>query len=81
MKGGKATGNVLDAINRFFTEACISEIFLVDKDSALLKAISEGEVEVFSSILSRERGIVVKTCAAQGHSAHGQIERRIKMLQ
>ena len=83
MEGGKNTGNVLDALNRFFVEACVPKIFYVDKDSALLKAISEAELDVFSvdGVLSRERGITVQTCPAMGHNAHGRIERRIRMLQ
>ena len=83
MEGGKNTGNVLDALNRFFVEACVPKIFYVDKDSALLKAISEAELDVFSvdGVLSRERGITIQTCPAMGHNAHGRIERRIRMLQ
>ena len=36
MEGGKATSNVLDAMNRFFVEACVPKIMFVDKDSALI---------------------------------------------
>ena len=49
MEEGKATGNVLNALNRFFSEAFIPKVFYVDKDSALLNAISEGEIEMTSS--------------------------------
>ena len=28
-----------------------------------------------------ERGITFKTCSAQGHNAHGRIERKIQMIQ
>jgi len=83
MEAGKATGNVLDVLNRFFAEACVPKLFFIDKDSAFVKALSEGELEVISvdGSVAHERGIMFHTCPAQGHSAHGRVERRIKMVQ
>ena len=83
MEGGKSTSCVIDAMNRFFSEACVPKIFHIDKDGALMKAVSEGEISILSNsgIIAQERGIVFETCPPQGHSAHGRIERRIKMLQ
>ena len=64
-------------------EACVPKIMLPDKDGAFLKALSEGEIDVvdLEGVLSRERGIVFRTCSAQDHSAHGRIEAKIKMIQ
>ena len=31
--------------------------------------------------VAKERGITFETCSAQGHNAHGRIERKIKMVQ
>ena len=83
MEGGKATGNVLDVLNRFFIEACVPKIMYVDKDSAFIKVLSEGELEIISNdgVLAVEKGIRFQTCPAQGHNAHGRIERRIRMVQ
>ena len=83
MEGSKDTASVLDAFNRFFHEACVPKICFPDQDGALLKALSEGEIDIFGpdGCISRERGIDFKTCPAQGHNAHGRIERRIRMLQ
>lgn len=83
MEGGKDTGNVLEVFNRFFHEICVPKICLPDQDGALMKALIEGEVDMvdLAGVLSRERGITFQTCVSQGHSAHGRIERRIKMIQ
>ena len=83
MEGGKSTACVIDAMNRFFSETCVPKIFHIDKDGALMKAVLEGEINILSNsgIIAQERGMVFQTCPPQGHSAHGRIERRIKMLQ
>ena len=83
MVGGKDVGCFLDVCNRFFAEACVPKIFLPDKDSAILKVLNEGEVNLvdLEGTLSRERGIHFRTCSSQDHSAHGRVEARIKMIQ
>ena len=83
LEGGKSAADVVDAMNRFFAEMCVPKVFYIDQDSALVKVLREGELDLMSSngILSRERGIVFQTCPPQGHNCHGRIERRIKMLQ
>ena len=83
MEGGKDTDCVLDAFNRFFSEACVPKVCLPDKDGAVMKALSEGEVDIIGrdGVLARQRGIYFETCLAQDHSAHGRIEARIKMVQ
>ena len=83
MEGGKKTEHVLDVFNRFFHEACVPKICFPDKDGALMKALTEGQQELLdkNGAISRERGITFLTCAAQGHNAHGRVERRIRMIQ
>ena len=74
---------MLEVFNRFFAEACVPKIFLPDKDGAILKIIKEGEINLMSleGVLSKERGVIFRTCSAQDHSAHGRVEARIKMIQ
>ena len=83
MEGGKNTDCVLDAFNRFFSEACVPKVCLPDKDGAVMKALTEGEIDIIGrdGVLARQRGIYFETCLAQDHSAHGRIEARIKMVQ
>ena len=83
MTGGKDTWCVLEVFNRFFWENSVPKIMLPDKDGAFLKVLSEAEIDVvdLEGVLSRERGILFRTCSAQDHSAHGRIEAKIKMIQ
>ena len=83
MEGGKKTSNVLDAFNRFFHEMNMPKIFFIDKDGALMKCLGEGQLEVLSNdgTIAKEWGITFETCEARAHSAHGRIERGIKMCQ
>ena len=62
----------------------------IDKDDTIMKCLSEGEIELFSndgviakkhSCYAKKRGIIFKTCSAQGHNAHGRVERKIQMIQ
>ena len=43
MEGGKSTDDVLQALNRFFVEACVPKIMFIDKDNALIKLLTEGQ--------------------------------------
>ena len=54
-----------------------------DKDGALVKAISEGCIKLvdLQGRLHSERGLQFEVCLPQNHSAHGRIERRIRMIQ
>ena len=79
----KDTGAVLDGLYRFFNETCVPKICYPDQDGALMKALTHGEVSRMDlqGSLHKERGILFETCLPQGHSAHGGIERRIRMIQ
>ena len=83
VEGGKTTGNFLEAFNRFFAENSVPKVCFPDKDGALLKIMKEAEIDVedFGGILSRERGMIFHTCPSQGHSSHGKIEAKIKIIQ
>ena len=83
MEGGKKTGHFLDVFNRFIHECCVPKICLPDQDGAMMKALLEGEVDIRDQfgVISRERGVTFQTCVSQGHSAHGRVERRIRMIQ
>ena len=83
MEGGKNVACVLDAMNRFFNEAVVPRVCYIDKDAAIMKVLTEAQLEVVSNdgVISRQRGIMFETCSAQGHNAHGRIEARIKMIQ
>ena len=60
-----------------------SQDLLTRSGWAVMKALLEGEVDIRDQfgIISRERGVTFQTCVSQGHSAHGRVERRIKMIQ
>ena len=79
----KSTDFVLDGLNRFFAEVCVPKICYPDKDGAIMKALSEGEMTIqdLQGRLHRERGLFFETCLPQGHYQHGRIERKIKQLQ
>ena len=83
MEGGKNTACVLDTFNRFFHEAVVPRVCFIDRDSALVKVLSEAQLEIVSNdgIIAKQRGIEFQTCCPQGHNAHGRIEARIKMIQ
>ena len=83
MEAGKNTSNALDAFNRFFHEACVPKVFFIDKDGAMMKCLSEAELDIVSTdgSIAKEKGIAFETCSAQGHNAHGRIERKIKLVQ
>ena len=71
MEGGKSVACVLDVLNRFFCESTVPKICYIDKDSALMKVLTEGQMHVVSNdgVVAKQRGITFKTCPAQGHNA------------
>ena len=77
------TGAVLDGLNRFFCECSVPKILYPDMDGALMKALTDGQIDIFDlqGTLMRERGLYFQTCLPQGHYSHGRIERRIRMIQ
>ena len=63
--------------------SAVPKICYVDKDSAMVKVLTEGQMDILSNdgVVSKQPGISFETCAAQGHNRHGRIEARIRMLQ
>ena len=55
----KSTDFVLDGLNRFFAEVCVPKICYPDKDGAIMKALSEGEMTIqdLQGRLHREREV------------------------
>ena len=56
---------------------------MVDKDSALLKALYSAEVSLrdLQHALHYEHGVIFSTCPVGGHNQHGHVERVIKSVQ
>ena len=74
---------IIDAVTRLSCEVGIPKIVLMDKDSALLKAMLEVELDFRDAQckLNKEWGIEFSTCSVSGHNEHGQVERRIRTVQ
>ena len=80
---GRSHDYIMCGLNRFFIECGVPKVMFPDKEGGIMKALNEGELSLqnMQGQLSRERGIYFETCAAQNHSAHGRVERKIRMLQ
>ena len=79
----KDAGAVLDGLNRFFCEVSVPKVAYPDKDGALMRALTHGEIDLvdLQGRLYSQRGIHFEICLPQGHYSHGRIERRIRMIQ
>ena len=55
---------------RLCCEAGVPSLMLVDKESSILKALSEAEVEVrnLDMLLHKKKGIRFRTCPVSGHN-------------
>ena len=80
---GRDVESMLCGFNRFFVECCVPKMVFCDKEGGIMKALNEGELDIMDleGRLHHEQGIQFETCPAQAHSAHGRIERRIRLLQ
>ena len=79
---GKSAEFVLEGCSRFFNECSVPKLLYPDDDSALLKAFSQGEINIqdLSGSLYKSKGILFETCPPQGHSSHGRVERVIRTM-
>ena len=79
---GKRTEFVLEGCSRFFNETSVPKIMYPDDDGPLVKAFTEGEIDVqdLSGTLFKTKGIYFEICPPQGHSAHGRVERVIRSM-
>ena len=79
----KDSSGVVDGITRLACEVGIPKLLLIDKDSAIVKSMSEVEFHFQDAAfqLHREHGIEFLTCPVSGHNQNGQVERRIRTVQ
>ena len=80
---GKSADAVIDGVIRLCCEVGVPSLMLVDKESSILKALSEAEVDVrnLDMLLHKEKGIRFRTCPVSGHNYHGLVERKIRSVQ
>ena len=76
-------GGFLDGVMRLAADAGYPKIFMVDQDGALMKGLSEAEVNMrdLQGRLYKQKGIIFTTCPVAGHNYHGAVERTIKEIQ
>ena len=80
---GKSADAIVDGVIRLCCEVGVPSLMLVDKESSILKALSEAEVDVriLDMLLYREKGIRFRTCPVSGHNYYGLVERKIRSVQ
>ena len=79
----KSADGVIDGVNRLGCEVGIPSHILVDKDSGIMKALDEAEIDLkdLQLLVRKERGIKFRTCPVSGHNFHGAVERKIRAVQ
>ena len=80
---GKSADAIIDGVTRLSCEVGVPSLMLVDKESSILKALGDAEVDVrnLDLLLHKEKGIRFKTCPVSGHNYHGLVERKIRTVQ
>ena len=79
----KSADGVIDGITRLCCEVGVPSMMLVDKESGILKALNEAEVDIrnLDLLLHKEKGMRFKCCPVSGHNYHGLVERKIRTVQ
>ena len=79
----KTADAMIDGITRLCCEVGVPSLLLVDKESSIMKALREAEVDIrnLNLLLHKEKGIKFKTCPVSGHNFHGLVERKIRTVQ
>ena len=79
----KTADAMIDGITRLCCEVGVPSLLLVDKESSIMKALREAEVDIrnLNLLLHKEKGIRFKTCPVSGHNFHGLVERKIRTVQ
>ena len=79
----KAVDGILDGVQRLGCEVGLPKYILTDKDSGIMKALSECEIKLLDvqHLLYKENGIVFKTAPVSGHNFHGLVEKKIGVAQ
>ena len=80
---GKSADAFVDGLNRLGCEVGFPSYFLIDKESAIMKALKEADVSLkdMQHVVYKERGIKFKTCPIGGHNFHGLVERKIRSVE
>ena len=80
---GKSADAIVDGVIRLCCEVGVPSLMLVDKESSILKALSEAEVDVrnLDMLLHKEKGIRLRSCPVSGHNYHGLVELKIRSVQ
>ena len=79
----KSTEGIIDGLTRLGCEHGIPKYFLVDKESSIVKALQEMNVDMrdLQLKLHKESGIKFDVCPVGGHNFHGLVERKIRTVQ
>ena len=76
-------GAIIDGVTRLAADYGFPKYLMIDKDSAVMKALREAEVCLrdLQHNLYIEKGVIFTTCSVGGHNEHGHVERSIKSIQ
>ena len=79
----KSADGIIDGINRLACEVGVPKIVIMDKDTGIIKALTECEVRLkdIQLYLYNEKGIKFRTIPVAGHNMTGLVERKIKSVQ
>ena len=79
----KSAVGVIDCVNRLGCQVGIPSHILVDKDSGIMKALDEAEVDLkdLQLLVYKENGIKFRTCPVSEHNFHGAVVRKVRAVQ
>ena len=77
------SNGVISAVIRLGADFGWPRYLMIDKDSAIMKALSTAEITLrdLQHNLYVEHGVIFSTCPVGGHYQHGHVERTIKSIQ
>ena len=78
----KSAEGIIDGLTRLSCEVGVPSFVLTDKDSGIMKALRDTEINIkdLQYVLHKEKGIKFSTCPVSGHNYSGACERRIRIL-
>ena len=79
----KSADGVIDGITRLSCEVGVPKFIIVDKDTGIMKALTDCEVNMkdLQLYFFKEKGIQFRTVPVSGHNMTGMVERKIKSVQ
>ena len=79
----KSADGVIDGITRLSCEVGVPKFIIVDKDTGIMKALTDCEVSMkdLQLYFFKEKGIQFRTVPVSGHNMTGMVERKIKSVQ